>query len=279
MDIKKFESDANVNLNLEKAYCIKEEGRFKKDNFSALVPELVKKGGIDTLILQTGSIEITNIDVNRAMMDITKDMKEYKKEWYSKVEEDSKNLFGLAEDAIASDAKLTVVIVKRLQRFDRASKDMSKLKSQLSKFANHVYDNMWLKQGSPDRIHIVDLEMDCEHYPYLKDIIYGKQSDLRYDGIHPIGAGGSRQFTYRAVQKVLPIICQPLCSTHQPKPRQTRSFRTQKRAENRNHSNLKQTQFQHQSARNSHGGKRSNKSYAEAVYTVPTENFYTPLNC
>lgn len=58
---KKFENDADVELTVVKAYCIKEEGLYKKTNFQATVPEIVKNGSADTIVLQTGSIEITNI--------------------------------------------------------------------------------------------------------------------------------------------------------------------------------------------------------------------------
>ena len=51
LDKKKFEHDAEVNLTVKKAYCIRAEGRFKEANFTAIVPELVKKGGIDSMVL------------------------------------------------------------------------------------------------------------------------------------------------------------------------------------------------------------------------------------
>ena len=98
-----------MDLTLKRAYCIKEEGRFKGSNFTAIVPELVKNGGIDTLVLQTGSIEITNIDMNKAIMDTSKDISEYKKEWFARVEEDSKNLFEIGVDAITRVCKLVRV--------------------------------------------------------------------------------------------------------------------------------------------------------------------------
>ena len=87
------------------------------------------------------------------------------------------------------------MIVKRLERFDRASHDMYRIKSQLSKFSNHVYDQLWLKYGSPDRIHIIDLNIGCEKNNYLRELIYGKPDNPKYDGIHLIGNGASRQFT------------------------------------------------------------------------------------
>ena len=49
----------------------------------------------DAIVLQGGSIEITNFDVNEAMTDTDKDINEYRKQWAFKVEEDSNNLFAL----------------------------------------------------------------------------------------------------------------------------------------------------------------------------------------
>ena len=80
--------------------------------------------------------------------------------------------------------------MKRLQRFDRTSKCILGIKSQLSKFANHAYDQIWLKRGRPTRIHIVDLELGSDKYQYLKDLIYGQPSDVKFDGIHLIGDWG-----------------------------------------------------------------------------------------
>ena len=106
------------------------------------------------LILQTGSIEISNINVNDAVMDTKKDIGVYKEEWFNQVEEDSKNLFKVAEDAIKKKPDLEVIIVKRLPRFDRSSQDIIGVKSKLSSYANAVYDQLWLKRGSPSNIQI-----------------------------------------------------------------------------------------------------------------------------
>ena len=128
----KFEHDVDVKLTAVKAYCVKEEGRFPKDNFQAIVPKVVRAGNIDTLVLETGSIEITNLDVHKAMNDPKKDIKEYKKEWFLKAEEASNDLFRVAEEAIEADKNLNVIIVKRLPRFDRGKRDIMMIKSTLS---------------------------------------------------------------------------------------------------------------------------------------------------
>ena len=103
------------------------------------VPKIVSRGNTDTLVLETGSIEITNLDVNKALMDSTKDIIQYKKEWFEKAERVSTDLFEIAEDAIAFDEKLHVMILKRLPRFDRSSNDLINIKSNLSEFANQLY--------------------------------------------------------------------------------------------------------------------------------------------
>jgi hypothetical protein len=84
-----------------------------------------------------------------------------------------------------------VIIVKRLPRYDRSSKDIIAIKSKLSIFANQVYDQLWLKHVSPARILLVELPLGCEH---------------KYDVIHLAGQAALRHFTYRAVQTLLPFM-------------------------------------------------------------------------
>ena len=159
------------------------------------------------------------------------------------------------------------------------------IKSQLFKFANHVNDQLWLKRGSPDRISIVEIELDCDKSSYLRDIIYGKYNDNKDDGIHLMGNHSTRNFTYRAVQVISHIIKKPF-HYQQKTVFSRRNFRA---AENRrdqdNHSDCPQAQFKRQSASNGHGGKNSEMSYSDAVknteggFSVPTKNFWNPLNC
>ena len=100
--------DTNTNIKFVKAFGIteeiktpypKEEFRYPNENFRKIVPEVLEDKQIDTLVMQTGSIEITNIKVNQAIMDTSKSIDEYKKEWFNQAEEDSKNLFNIAEEA------------------------------------------------------------------------------------------------------------------------------------------------------------------------------------
>ena len=143
LDKNKLEEDLKVDLKVERAYCIEDEAnaRFRDMNFRAIVPRVIAKDDVDTLVLQTGSIEISNIDVNKAVMDTKKPIDEYKKDWFEQVERDSSNLFNVAEDALKKSKDLQkVVIIKRLPRYDRSRDDILGIKAQLSEYANAYYD-------------------------------------------------------------------------------------------------------------------------------------------
>ena len=299
LDVEQFERATDTQLTVERAKTIENEEHSEDMNFSAIVPEIVKKGEIDTLILQAGSIEICNIEVNKGLMDEKKDMKTFKSECYERVEKDSVNLFNVAENAIANNPRMSVIIVKRLPRYDRSSNDIIGIKSQLSKFANHVYDQLWLKRGSPSNIHIVELELGCDKYPKLKDLIYGRQTYANFDGVHLVGEGAKRQFTYRAIQAVNKIITKPLHKkpvyrqaardedhTNCPQARYQTIYRQSVRHED--HTNCEQARYQRRQAARARPSVSTGRLYADVVrqntehteykYSVPTKNYYNPLN-
>ena len=151
LDREKFEKDTNTKLKVVKAYGIKREGnqRFPASNFTDTIPKVVENEKPDAIILQTGSIEITNIDVKKALMDPYKNIEQYKAEWTEKVKEDSTNLFKLAKKALQMKPDLKVIIVKRLPRYDPKSQDPIFIKQSLSELANSVYDQLWLEDGGP----------------------------------------------------------------------------------------------------------------------------------
>ena len=231
--------------------------------------------------VRTGKVKTVN--------DEEKSITEYQKEWYMEAEKSSEKLFRIAEDAITEYSDLNVVIVKRLPRFDRNSKDTLGIKSKLSKFANHVFDQLWLKQGSPSRIHIVDLNLECEEYPYLKEIIFGKPSNPDYDGINLYGPGASRQLTYRAVQSIRNKITKPFQSVQKRKPdprahvqKNTAGARKETSWGERgydDHKSCPQALYQQrQLARDRDDGMRHIRTYAEVTrnmqygYSVPSFN-------
>ena len=203
LDKEKVEKDLDVSLSITRAYCIKDEptAKYRKTHFKNIVPKVVEKEEPDTLVLQTGSIEITNIEVNKALMDEKKSIDEYKKGWFEQVENNSKDLFEIAQEALKKNKKLKrVLILKRLPRHDRSSSDLIGMRSILSEYANTVYDQQWIRMGSPSNVIIIDL--DLKGSGYFKELIYGKSKDANYDGYHVIGTGAVRQFTYQVIKQM-----------------------------------------------------------------------------
>ena len=90
LDPIKLKKDLDVDLHMVKAYCIEPEGKFQESSFRAIVPKVVKEA--DTIVLQTVSTEITNLDVNNSLVDPSKDVKVSKREWFDKVEAASSSL-------------------------------------------------------------------------------------------------------------------------------------------------------------------------------------------
>ena len=233
-----------------KAFGIQKESNqlYPEQNFARIVPKVLENENPDAIVLQTGSIEITNLDVKKAMMDTDRDIDSYRKEWAAKVENDSKNLFDVAENAVKVNPELRVIIVKRLPRFDSLASDPLGIKTELSKFANKTYDQIWFRRGGPKNVHVVNFDFDCERSSYLKEILFGNPDSRNYDGIHLRGHGASRHFTYRAVQAILPVFS----------PRQVEATSNDQPDF---HANCPQTNYQRQSQSSSSRGNTEKQQF------------------
>ena len=149
LDIQKFQKETKTTLRTVKAFGIKrqENQSYPEMTFNDIVLKVLKDEDPETIVLEGGNIEITNIDVKKALMDDEKDIEDYKKEWFEKTEEDSANLFNVAERAIEDNPNRKVIILKRLPRNDPLSIDPLGIKKQLSKFGNDAFDQLWFKRG------------------------------------------------------------------------------------------------------------------------------------
>ena len=176
----KLEMDTNTNVNFVKAFGIKAEVDqfYPESNFTDTVDKVLETYNPDAIVLQTGSIKISNIRTKKAYMDPDKDIEDYNREWAVKVENDSTNLFDIAEDAIKKKPNMKVIIAKRLPRFDPISVDPKGIKQKLFNFSNDVYDQLWFKRGGPKNIFVVDIDLHCSSKGYLKDLIFGKSEDI-----------------------------------------------------------------------------------------------------
>ena len=285
-----MEKELDVELNAVRAYCVKREGKFPDLNFEKVVPETIESDDVDTLVLETGSIEISNIDVNRAVMNFDKSVEESKREWFEEAEETSKALFQIAEDCVSKDKELNVVIVKRPPRFDKTTNDILGIKQKISDYANKIYDQCVLKSSNAERIHLVELDL-IQKSNYLKELIYGRQDNERYDGIHLAGSGSSRHFTYRVVQSLKQILedrKSKMLHSHYHSGRSERLSRAERKSEEYDHTHCPQAQYQRVMRGNRAFGPRQYVSYASVVksnirdeqnynFAIPTRNRFDQL--
>ena len=79
--------------------------------------------------------------------------------------------------------------------------------TNLSHFANSVYDQLWYKRGSPRNIYILNIELGTENSENLKKVIFGSSLNT-YNGVNLNGEGASRHLSYRSIQAIKPIITQ-----------------------------------------------------------------------
>ena len=281
----KLEDDLKVDLKVDRAYCIENEpdAHFRERNFRAVVPKAIENENVETLVLQTGSIEITNINVSKATKNPKKNIEEYKKKWFAKVEDNSENLFEVAERALKNSTSLKrVIIVKRLPRFDLSKDDDLGIKSELSNYANACYQQLWVKRGRPENIYIVQLDgLDSSNY--IRKIVYGETNKENYDGVHLRGPHAARHLTYRVVQAIKSIITG---SSEQQSHRNNKDnhrdcpqaqFQSQRRSANQRTQNNGQSQ-----SKGSNSGHQSSVRYSDVVagrrqYSVPVANRFKVL--
>ena len=194
LDRNIFENNTKTKLDMAIAFTVDEDvdAKYRSRNFLKVVPERLGKKKYDTLIMQAGSNEISNINLESPSLNIT--------QWEKKVEESREKVFQLAQKSLKSNPSLKkVLIVKSLPRYDPSTLDPSSIKSKLNKFGNTVYDRLWLKSGCPNNIHIVDQQMDCQGP--LREKRFGNpgsvgQDGKPWDGIHMRGKMAAKHYTH-----------------------------------------------------------------------------------
>ena len=167
-------------------------------NHRKIVPTELSKNRFDTLVLEGGVNEISNIDTSQdfiANIDV----------WKQKVATDSINIYELAEESLAKHQHLKkVIILKRIFRCDDTAKE------SLSKYANSVYDDIWIRKGRPSNICIADQQLEC--HGNLRSVRYGHPQYDNYDGVHMRGRLSTQHFT-RSIIDVFTAVYPELLNT------------------------------------------------------------------
>ena len=118
LDKRVCENLTDLTIDVATAYTVGPDidAKYREKNFKKIVPEKLKNQKYETLVLQGGSIEITNINTK----DESKEM--HFQSWKNKVKKSSEEMFNLAEESITAYPDLKVIIVARIPRFFERSK-------------------------------------------------------------------------------------------------------------------------------------------------------------
>ena len=193
LDKRAFEDLTNTKVDMAIVYTVDKDNdaKYPDRNFMRIVPEKLAKKKYDTLILQGGCNEISNVIVDSHFKP------EDVKSWEEKVRLSRTKMFNIALESLEKNTDLKkVIIVTSPPRYD--PEDPNGIKAKLNHFGNSIYTSLWMQKGCPGNISIQDQKLDCQGELRGKrfgnpvpHILNGKP----FDGIHLRGKLGSRHYT------------------------------------------------------------------------------------
>ena len=133
----------------------KQAAKFPHLNFSDVVPEQLKKDDFQYLIIQAGSVDITNLNT-------MENPQEYFDYFQQETIVSATTLFETGEKAVVDYPNLQkVVIMNLIPRYDKAEVDPLSLKSALSLLFNQTLTNLWMKSTHKQNMHIGTHSIEC----------------------------------------------------------------------------------------------------------------------
>ena len=165
---------------------------------SPVISKVIKDAQVDTLVIQSGSKELTDLEIPYNAMDKIEDLKEYVHKTYLE-------MFTLAEKFLDENTNLNqVVLMKQPYRCDFSNLDPHQIRSKLRDFGNRVLDDLWLSRGCPKNIKIADQKLECTGD--LRVARFGQVNHSNFDGIHYSGFLGVQHFTGSMINALFQVM-------------------------------------------------------------------------
>ena len=165
----------------------KQAARYPASNFTDVVHKQLGKDKFKCLILQAGSVDITNLN--------TKDNPEQYIEYFrQETIMSATNLFNAAVNALKVQPTLSkVVIMKHIPRYDPSNVDPLSLKPSLSILFNNTLTNLWMESPLREKLYIGTHNIECSGS--IRESRYRHTKSGRFDGIHLYGSSGTKAYT------------------------------------------------------------------------------------
>lgn len=163
-------------------------------NFLQVVPDEACKDSYEKLIVQTGAVDITNLEV----VDNSDENLEFFKQETVK---SARNVFDACLLALDRQPSLKkIVLMKQTPRYDPTTVDPFGLKAALSQIFNSTLTELWMSSTMKNKIYLGSHNMECSGAILLSRYQHTKSG--KFDGLHLFGASGSKAYT-RSVLNIL----------------------------------------------------------------------------
>ena len=165
----------------------KHAARFPKANFTAVIPDKLQNEEFENLIIQAGSVDITNLKTN---VEPSKNSEYFKQVAVMS----ANNLFSACERAVGENPNLKkVVLMKQPPRYDPVTVDPCSIKPVLSELFNSTLVQCWMSSKLKDRIFLGSHNIDCTGG--IREARYRETQTGRFDGLHLLGSSGKKAYT------------------------------------------------------------------------------------
>ena len=183
--VKAIKAYSSIHDDVENA--AKNAAKFPAKNFTDVIPTELAKEVPDALIIQSGSVDITNLKTNST------DAVQYMEYFKQQAVVSANNIFQAATDAAKRHPKLKkIILMKQVPRYDDNSSSPPGVKGALSKLFNDTLDKL-MSERPVDKLLIGNHNIDCSG-----GVLKARYENLRlnkYDGIHMFGPSGMKCYT------------------------------------------------------------------------------------
>ena len=170
---------------------VKDPAYFPEKNFLHVVPEQVAKDNLEYLVIQTGSVDITNMKTN-------KNPEKYLEYFKQETVIAAQNVFNSGLIALEHQPSLkSVVFLKQTPRYDPVDVDPLSIKAGLAHLFNNTLMNLWMNSSMREKIVVGTHNIDCSGA--IQAARYRHTQTGRFDGVHLYGSSGSKAYTLSLV--------------------------------------------------------------------------------
>ena len=236
--------------------------RYPDANFSSVIAEKVEDDEYDNLVVQAGSVDITNLKT---------DIEPSKHSQYFQQEAvmSARNLFSACENAASVNPNLQkIIILKQTPRYDPLSVDPCSLKPVLSQLYNSTLEQCLLTSRHKSKIYLGTHSIDCKGA--IREARYRETKSGKFDGVHLYGSSGQKAYTNSVVQI--------LKSAGMVVPEFDHSNCAQSRYQARKSKNVQNNHWQNDiDTRRAESGKED-MPQLDRRYEIPTQNRFSGLS-